>query len=101
MDFNYEVSRSLAACQGVLLLVDANQGVQAQTVANFFLAFEADLAIIPVINKVCKRQKEYLNFSFSVGKSIYCIPCILNNIFGVEVFVVDKFQSVIMVDWSL
>jgi elongation factor 4 len=52
VDFSYEVSRSLAACQGVLLVVDAAQGVQAQTVANFFLAFEADLAIIPVINKI-------------------------------------------------
>ncbi|XP_072040035.1 translation factor Guf1, mitochondrial-like [Amphiura filiformis] len=52
VDFNYEVSRSLSACQGVLLLVDANSGVQAQTVANFYLAFEADLAIIPVINKI-------------------------------------------------
>ncbi|KAH9492371.1 Translation factor guf1 mitochondrial [Bulinus truncatus] len=52
VDFHYEVSRSLAACQGVILLVDANQGVQAQTVANFYLAFEAELTIIPVLNKI-------------------------------------------------
>jgi len=52
VDFSYEVSRSLYACQGALLLVDAAQGVQAQTMANFYLAFEQDLKMIPVINKV-------------------------------------------------
>ncbi|XP_031198420.1 translation factor GUF1, mitochondrial isoform X4 [Mastomys coucha] len=52
VDFSYEVSRSLSACQGVLLVVDANEGIQAQTVANFFLAFEAQLSVIPVINKI-------------------------------------------------
>jgi GTP-binding protein LepA len=52
VDFNYEVSRSLAACEGVILLVDAFQGVQAQTVANAYLAIEADLVIVPVLNKV-------------------------------------------------
>ncbi|RMG36413.1 MAG: elongation factor 4 [Planctomycetota bacterium] len=52
VDFHYEVSRSLAACEGALLLVDAFQGVQAQTVANAYAAVEADLTIIPVLNKI-------------------------------------------------
>jgi len=52
VDFTYEVSRSLASCEGVLLLIDAAQGVQAQTIANLFLAMENNLAIIPVINKI-------------------------------------------------
>ncbi|OMJ11543.1 Translation factor GUF1-like protein, mitochondrial [Smittium culicis] len=52
VDFSYEVSRSLAACQGTILLVDAAQGIQAQTVANFYLAFSQDLKIVPVLNKV-------------------------------------------------
>ncbi len=52
VDFSYEVSRSLAACEGALLLIDATQGVQAQTVANVNLAFKQDLAIIPLINKI-------------------------------------------------
>ncbi|CAG8549460.1 9495_t:CDS:10 [Gigaspora margarita] len=52
VDFNYEVSRSLAACQGTILLVDAAQGLQAQTVANFWLAYNQELSIIPVVNKV-------------------------------------------------
>jgi GTP-binding protein LepA len=67
VDFSYEVSRCLAACEGALLLVDAAQGVEAQTVANAHLAFQQGLRIIPVINKidlpsanldVCSRQLE-------------------------------------------
>uniref|UniRef100_A0A671K9D9 GUF1 homolog, GTPase n=1 Tax=Sinocyclocheilus anshuiensis TaxID=1608454 RepID=A0A671K9D9_9TELE len=69
VDFSYEVSRSISACQRVLLIVDANQGIQAQTVASFYLAFEAQLTIIPVINKSTAVRKE-MKISAKLGTNV-------------------------------
>lgn len=52
MDFSYQVNRSIRACEGALLLVDATKGIQAQTLSNFYKAFDANLTIIPIINKI-------------------------------------------------
>lgn len=52
VDFSYQVSRSIRACEGALLIVDCTKGIQAQTISNFYKAFDAGLTIIPIINKI-------------------------------------------------
>ena len=70
VDFSYEVSRALASCEGVLLLVDASQGVEAQTVANLYLAMEHDLTIIPVINKIDLPQADVEGVKAQIEKEL-------------------------------
>ncbi len=72
VDFTYEVSRSLLACEGALLVVDATQGIQAQTLANLYLAMEADLTIIPVLNKIDLPAADVERVSEEVIKLIGC-----------------------------
>ncbi len=72
VDFNYEVSRSLAAVEGALLLVDSTQGVQAQTIANLYLALEQDLTIIPVLNKIDLPNAEVERRAEELMKLIGC-----------------------------
>ncbi|KAH7940102.1 hypothetical protein HPB52_021851 [Rhipicephalus sanguineus] len=73
VDFSYEVLRSVSVCQGVILLVDANQGVQAQTVANFNIAFSSDLAIIPVLNKIDLKNAD-----------VQGVTAQMENLFGID-----------------
>jgi GTP-binding protein LepA len=74
VDFTYEVSRSLAACEGTILLVDAAQGIEAQTLANLYLAMENDLAIVPVLNKIDLPAAQPEKFSEELANLIGCQP---------------------------
>lgn len=74
VDFTYEVSRSLAACEGAVLLVDAAQGIEAQTLANLYLAMENDLEIIPVLNKIDLPAAQPEKYAEELANLIGCQP---------------------------
>jgi len=74
VDFTYEVSRSLAACEGAILLVDAAQGIEAQTLANLYLALENDLTIIPVLNKIDLPAAQPEKYAAELAHIIGCSP---------------------------
>ncbi|WP_460301071.1 translation elongation factor 4 [Actinocorallia aurea] len=74
VDFSYEVSRSLAACEGAILLVDAAQGIEAQTLANLYMAIEADLHIIPVLNKIDLPAAQPEKVAEEISNLIGCDP---------------------------
>ena len=96
VDFSYEVSRALASCEGVLLLIDAAQGVQAQTLANMYAALEQDLTIIPVINKIdlpsadIERVKEQIEIDLGLD-SDQALLCSAKEGIGIE----EIFESIV------
>src|SRR5512133_2798832 len=74
VDFSYEVSRSLAACEGAVLLVDAAQGIEAQTLANLYMALEDDLTIIPVLNKIDLPAAQPEKYAAELAHILGCEP---------------------------
>ena len=74
VDFTYEVSRSLAACEGAILLIDAAQGIEAQTLANLYLALEADLHIVPVLNKIDLPSAQPEKYAAEIAHLVGCRP---------------------------
>ncbi|MEV4001415.1 translation elongation factor 4 [Actinomadura sp. NPDC049753] len=82
VDFSYEVSRSLAACEGAVLLVDAAQGIEAQTLANLYLALEADLHLIPVLNKIDLPAAQPEKYAEELAGIIGCDPADVLRVSG-------------------
>jgi GTP-binding protein LepA len=92
VDFSYEVSRSLNACEGALLVIDSTQGIQAQTLANLYLALGADLKIIPILNKIDLPAADVARVSNEIVKLLGCDP---NEIIAVSAKTGQNIESVL------
>ena len=95
-DFTYEVSRSLAACEGAILLVDAAQGIEAQTLANLYLALENDLQIIPVLNKIDLPAAQPEKYAAELAKIIGCDPSDVLQVSAKSGFGVDELLEAVV-----
>ena len=96
VDFTYEVSRSLAACEGAVLLVDAAQGIEAQTLANLYLAIENDLEIIPVLNKIDLPAAQPEKYAEEIASLIGCDPASILKVSGKTGIGVSELLDVIV-----
>src|SRR5690606_3311048 len=74
VDFTYEVSRSLAACEGAILVVDATQGIEAQTLSNLYLALDNDLTVLPILNKIDLPSAHPEEIAQNIGELLGCDP---------------------------
>ena len=96
VDFSYEVSRSIAACEGALLIVDASQGIEAQTISNLYLALEHDLEIIPILNKIDLPGAMPEEVSDQIVDLIGCDPSDIIHASGKEGIGIDKILEAIV-----
>src|SRR5690554_2772427 len=96
VDFSYEVSRSIAACEGALLIVDATQGIQAQTISNLYLALEHDLEIIPILNKMDLDSAMAEEVTDQIVELIGCDPADVIPASGKTGLGVDKILEAIL-----
>lgn len=96
VDFSYEVSRSIAACEGALLIVDASQGIEAQTISNLYLALEHDLEIIPILNKMDLPGAQPEEVTDQIVELIGCDPSDVIPASGKTGLGVDKILEAII-----